>query len=161
MIFDALEMLSNAQDLSQVVGSYLSEKSIDLWGGQTSRPTTILGNTPVMDFGRGNELEVVVQVVEAFVGATATVLVELVMADDEGLTTNLVSLTQAPGGSITVGIPVATLVSGYRFRLGCPEVGVTKRFLGLRYNIFTATTTAGTCSAWLATESTTAPGTVF
>ena len=157
MPIDANEILSDNQDLAQVVGSYLSTKSYDMWGG--AQRTTINGNSPVMDLGRGNHKELVVQVTEAFVGATATVLVELVMADDEALTTNLVSLTQAPGGSITVGIPVATLIAGYLFRIDLPGFGVTKRYLGLRYNIFTATTTAGKISAYLARVRSTAPGT--
>lgn len=155
-MIDALEMMSNAQDLSQVVGTYLSEKSIDLWNG--ARATTVMGNTPLLDFGSGEPMEVIVKVIEAFVGATATVFVELVMADDEALTTNLISLTQALGGSVTVGVPVATLIAGYEFRLALPRLGITKRYLGLRYNILTATTTSGTCSAWLDTVRATAPG---
>lgn len=156
-MMDALEVLSDGQDLSQVVGSYLSDKSIDMWKG--ARQTTPLGNTPMLDLGRGNPILVECCVREAFVGATATVLVELVMADDEALTTNLVSLTQAPGGSITVGIPVATLVIGYRFRIaGALPLGMTKRYLGLRYNIFTATTTAGTIDAHLCKDMASPPG---
>ena len=155
---DALEVFSDDQDLSQVVGAYLSDKSIDLWGG--ARQTTVLGNTPVLDPGRGNELEVVVQVSEAFVGATATVIFELVMADDEALTSNLVSVAQAPGGSITVGIPVATLIVGYQVRLRTVPQGITKRYLGMRYNILTATTTAGKVHAYLAKNRNTAPGTI-
>lgn len=157
MPIDAKEFLSDNQDLAQVVGSYLSLKSIDLWGGAAQ--TTINGNTPVNDFGRGNEMEIVVQVATAFVGATATVLVELVQADDEALTTNLQSLTQAPGGSITAGVPVATLVVGYRWRLNLPSFGITKRYIGLRYNIFTATTTAGRVNAYMALVTASAPGT--
>lgn len=157
-MFDANEMFSDNQDLSQVVGSYLSDKSIDLWNG--ARQTTPMGNTPQMDPGAGNPIEVECLVTEAFVGATATVLVELVMADDAALTSNLVSLQQAPGGSITVGIPVATLVAKYRFRIGGTiPPGVSKRYLGLRYNIFTATTTAGMITAYLALDRTTAFGT--
>lgn len=159
MPIDAKEFFSDNQNLAQVVGAYNSDKSIDLWGGP--QQTTINNNSPVSDFGRGNEMEIVVQVTQAFAGATATVLVELVQADDEGLTTNLQSLTQAPGGSITVGIPVATLVVGYRWRLNLPAFGITKRFLGLRYSIFTATTTAGQVSAYLARVTATAPGTAF
>ncbi len=156
---DALEVLSDGQDLSQVVGSYLSDYSIDMWNG--ARQTTPLGNTPILDWGRGNSIKVECTVKEAFVGSTATVLVELVMADDAALTSNLVSLRQAPGGSITVGIAVATLVAGYRFRVaGQLPVGLSKRYLGLRYNIFTATTTAGTCDAYLCKDWSTAPGTM-
>jgi hypothetical protein len=155
-MIDALEMMSNAQDLSQVVGSYLSDKSIDLWNG--ARQTTVMGNTPKLDFGTGNNMELVVKVIEAFVGATATVMVELITADDEGLTSNVTSILQAPGGSITVGIPVATLIAGYEFRIALAPLGLTQRFLGMRYRIFTATTTAGTISAWLDTVRSNAPG---
>lgn len=156
-MFDANEMFSDNQDLAQAIGAYKSDKSIDLWGGAAA--TTILGNTPPNDIGRGNEIQIVVQVTETFVGATATMIVELIQADEETLTTNLQSLTQALGGSITVGVPVATLVQGYRFRLSMPRAGISKRFLGLRYNIFTAAMTAGKISAWLARDATSAPGT--
>lgn len=158
-MFDAKSCFSDDQDLSQVVGTYLSDKSIDMWGG-SARQTTPMGNTPQLDFGAGNPIQVECVVTEAFVGVGATVLVELVMADDAALTTNLVSLQQAPGGSITVGIPVATLVQKYRFRIGGTlPPGLSSRYLGLRYRIFTATTTAGKLSAYLALDRTTAPGT--
>lgn len=156
-MYDANLVMSEDQDLSQIVGTYLSDKSIDLW--DVARQTTAHGNTPIMDPGRGNPIEVIVQVTEAFVGATATVMAELVMADDAALTTNLVSLQQAPGGSITVGIPVATLVAGYQFRLGgAIPAGASSRYLGLRYRIFTATTTAGKVTAYLNKNRVTAPG---
>lgn len=145
MLMDRQNMFSIDQDLSQVVASYLSDYSVDFGAAVDN----VLGNSPIKDVGRGQVPEILVQVIEAFVGATATVLVELVMADDAALTSNLVSVQQAPGGSITVGIPVATLVAGYKFRIRIPG-GITKRYLGLRYNIFTATTTAGTITAGLA-----------
>lgn len=156
-MYDANLIMSDDQDLSQVVGAYLSDKSIDLW--DQTRQTTAHGNTPVMDPGRGNPVEVIVQVTEAFVGVGATVSCELVMADDAALTTNLVSLQQAPGASVTVGIAVATLVAGYQFRVGgVIPAGTSKRYLGVRYNIFTATTTAGKCTAYLNKNRVTAPG---
>jgi hypothetical protein len=155
---DALEVFSDAQDLAQVVGAYLSTKSIDMWNG--ARQTTPLGNTPVLDWGRGNEIQVECAVSTTFVGATATMIAELVMADDAALTSNLVSLAQSPGGSITVGIPVATLVQGYRWRVaGKLPVGLSKRYLGMRYNIYTATMTAGNIDAYLCKDKSTAPGT--
>lgn len=153
---DALEVFSDGQDLSQIVGSYLSDKSVDLWNG--ARQTSVMSNTPPLDFGAGEEIKIDIVVCEAFVGATATVLVEVVMADNEALDSNLVSLTQAPGGSITVGIPVATLVQGYKWRVSLPRHGISKRWLGLRYNIFTATTTSGTVNAYLAKDTANPPG---
>lgn len=155
---DALNVFSDAQSFIINVGSALSDKSIDLWN-QTTMPTTVMGNTPVHDLGRGNQLEVIVQTATTWVGATATVMVELIMADDEALTSNVVSLQQAPGGSVTVGIPIATCgVVGYQFRLAVVPAGITKRYLGLRYNVYTANITAGTVNAYLAIDRNTAPG---
>lgn len=142
MLLDKENLVSDRQDLAQVVGAYLSTYSIDL--GANGTPA--LGGSLAADPGRAPEFDLLVQVVESFVGATATVIVELVMADDAALTSNLVSLQQAPGASITVGIPVATLIAGYQFRIS-PPVGISKRYLGLRYNILTATTTAGKITA--------------
>lgn len=160
-MFDANEVFSDNQNLAQVVGTYLSDKSIDMWAGNTTMPTTAMGNTPVLDWGRGNEIMVECAVGTTFAGATATVMAEIVMADDAALTTNLVSLMQSPGGSITVGIPVATLVTKYKWRISTAlPVGLSKRFLGLRYRVFTATLTAGTINAYLCRESSTAPGTM-
>ncbi len=157
MAIDASLMFSNDQSLAQVVGSYLSTYSIDLWNA--ARQTTAKGNTPPMDPGRGNDVEIVCQVTESFVGATATMSVELINTTDEALTAGLVSLQQAPGGSVTVGIPVATLVAGYQFRIGCDlPAGIALRYLGLRFNIFTATTTAGKITAYLGRNRVTAPG---
>lgn len=146
MMLDKLNLFSDDQDLSQVVGAYLSDKSIDLGVNAAS----VLGGKSIKDLGRGLPIEVLCQVTETFVGATATVSAELIMADDEALSSNVVSLAQSPGASITVGIPVATLVAGYQFRVaGTVPPGISKRFLGMRYNIFTATTTAGTITAGL------------
>lgn len=158
---DALNVFSDAQSFIINIGTKLSDKSIDMWGGLTAMPTSVLGNTPMLDMGKGNDLDIVIKTATAWVGATATVMVELIMADDAALTTNVVSLQQAPGASITVGIPIATCgVPGYEFRISCPPQGITKRFLGLRYNVFTANITAGTVNAFLALDRNSAPGTV-
>lgn len=144
MFLDKENLISDQQDLAQVVGAYLSTYSIDF--GAVGTP--VLGGSLAADPGRAPGLDLLVQVVETFVGATMTMIVELVMADNAALTSNLVSLQQAPGASITVGIPVATLIAGYQFRLALP-VGISKRYFGARYNILTATTTAGKITAGL------------
>ena len=43
---------------------------------------------------------------------------------------------------------LATLIAGYQFRLAVPP-GVSKRYLGLRYTVGTAETTAGKVTAGL------------
>ena len=154
---DANEMFSDNQSLvTGAIGAVLSSKSLDMWNG--ARQTTVLGNTPSMDLGRGQVPELVVRVGTAAVsGGGGTLIVELVQADDEALTTNLQSLQQAPGNSVTVGYSAATLVSGYPIRLAIPP-NITKRYLGVRYNILTAVFTALTVNAFLAREQATAPG---
>lgn len=157
---DVNDMFSDAQTMILAAGSYLSTKSIDMWAGNAARVTTVMGGTPVLDWGRGNDIELVCQVTTTFVGATATFYVEAIMADDAGLTTNIVSLQQVPGGSVAVGIPVATLVAGYMFRFNTIPLGLSKRFLGLRYTILTAALTAGAISAYIARDRVSSPGSI-
>lgn len=146
MQLDKNLLFSDDQDLSQVVAAYLSDFSVDLGVNGSA----IGGGKSIKDVGRGFPVEVLCQVTETFVGATATMSVELIIADDGPLSSNVVSIAQAPGASVTVGIPVATLVAGYQFRIGgTVPPGINKRYIGLRYNIFTATTTAGTITAGL------------
>lgn len=142
MLMDQNLMLSDAQSLAQVAGSYLSDKSIDL--GSVTQVDS-LGNSVISDIGRGIPIEILVQVLTAITsGGSATVQAQLVMADDGPLTSNLVVLQE------TAAIAVASLVSGYQFRLGgMVPPGISKRYLGVRYVIAVATTTAGTVSATL------------
>jgi hypothetical protein len=141
MYLDQTLMFSDEQDLSQVAGTYLSDKSIDL-GVAGSIPQ---GGSTIFDVGPGQSLSVLCQVIEAFTsaGSTGTVQVQLVMADNEALSTNLVVLQE------TAAIVVTTLVQGYQFRLGALPQGITKGFLGLRYLVAVQTTTAGTITAGL------------
>lgn len=139
MYLDKLAELSDAQDLSQNTGTYLSDYSYDLGAAGTDHNGKTVRNDP----GRGGNLSVFITVDEAFVGATATVEFQMVMADNAALTSNLVVLQS------TGAIAVATLTAGYQPRLGRVPAGVNKRYLGLRYLIGTATTTAGTCSAYV------------
>ncbi len=155
MLEDANLMMSDKQDLSTatVLGSpYLSSKSIDLWAGQTSLPTDALGNSPLADIARGR-LKLLTQVVTDVASAgAATLKAELIMADDEALTTNVVVL------SASDAVAKASLKAGYKFRLGMPAAGITKRFLGVRFTVGTADLTAGKVSATLVLDiSTSAP----
>ena len=144
MMIDAATLLSDNQNLAQVAGTYASTNTYDLWGGSASVPTIPgLGGSVIHDIGRAEEPDLIVQVTTAFVGATATVQAQLFMADSADLATNPVKLQE------TDLIPVATLVAGYQFRLQIP-VGVSKRYLGLKYVIGTATTTAGNVTAGIA-----------
>jgi hypothetical protein len=146
MLADKQNTVSDDQDLAIAVGSVLSDKSIDLGPSATDS----LGNTVISDIGRGEEPSLLVQVTETFVGATGTLKAELVMADNAALTTNLVVLQDSGA------IAVASLTAGYQFRLGI-TVGVSKRYLGLRYTVGTANMTAGKVTATLVTSRQTNP----
>jgi hypothetical protein len=148
MLLDRENLLSNNQDLAQAAGNYLSTNTIDL--GAAGTPA--IGGSVIHDIGRGNHVEVLVQVTETFTsGGAATVKAQLVMADNAALTSNLTILDQ------TDDLALATLVAGYQFRLRCVPQGVTKRYLGVRYVIGTATTTAGKCTAGIVLDRQTNP----
>lgn len=140
MLMDKENLLSDAQSLAQVVGTYASTNTIDL-----GAPGTIpwLGGTQRNDVGRGtHRLQVLCQVITAFTGATATVQFQLITSASANLGTPTVMDT-------TEAIAVATLIAGYQVRLSCIPHGVAQRYLGLQYLIATATTTAGTVTAGL------------
>lgn len=144
MLLDAFNLFSDDQDLSQDAGTYLSDKSIDLGAAVTDT----LGNTIPSDIGRGVPIEVFCQMTESLsTGSSPTLQAQLVMADNEALDSNLVVLCE------TIAIAAAVLVAGYQFRLGgMVPPGISKRFLGMRYILATATTTTGKITAGLAKD---------
>lgn len=134
MLFDANVTFSQDQSLAQVAGTYLSDKSVDT----LTVGTPVIGGPLIKDWGRGAyQLEVVSQVTTTFVGATATLTVNLVMADDGPLSVNLTTLYSSPA------IAVTALTAGKQIPVCSIPPGITRRFLGLSYVIATATTTAG------------------
>lgn len=137
-------MFSKAQDLTAVaVGTKLSDKSIYM--GSAGTVPGFTSAAPINDPGRGSPKRLFCKVVTAFATAAGgTLFVELVMADDEQLATNLKVLNQTPI------IAAAQLVAGYEFRLNYLPVGITKKYLGLRYNIGTGVFTAGKLNAGIA-----------
>lgn len=140
MLFDLQTLLSDKQSIAQVAGNYLSTNTIDL--GVAGTP--VLGGTVASDIGRGLPVAVVAQITTAVTSAgAATVQAQLVTADDAALSTNLTVIAQ------TDAIAKASLVPGYKFRLGTVPPGITQRYLGVRYVIGAATTTAGNVTAGL------------
>jgi hypothetical protein len=146
MILDALATFSDQQSLVATAGAILCDKSLDTWDGNTAMPTDAHGNQPLSDIGRGAPLEILVQVTETFdsAGDAVTCVFAVVMADNEALSSNLVVLSQTPA------IAQASLVAGYQARLGVSlPVGISKRFLGVRYTTAVADATAGKVTAAL------------
>lgn len=122
MLLDKQNLLSDAQQVVGAAGNFLSTNTIDL----RATGTTSQGAAVIADFGRGQDVQVLAQVVSAFAGGTS-VEAQLVMADDAALTSNLTVLQS------TGAIATASLVPGYQFRLAAVPHGITKRYLGLRY----------------------------
>lgn len=157
MQLSSADLVSDAQNLAQVAGTYLSDKSIDLQSGQGTADgglpaagafgTDYLGGAVPSDPGK-SLLRFLAQVVQTFTSAgAATLQVNLVSADDAALTTNLTVL------SSTAVLAKATLVAGYKFLItGRLPPGITQRFVGLQYVIGTATTTAGKVTAGIAID---------
>jgi hypothetical protein len=135
MIMDKSLLFSDGQ---AVTVTDLCTNSVDLWAGNTSMPYFPGRGTtgqPIMDPARGTDVEVLAQVTTAFGSNSATVQMQLVMADDLALSTNLTVVNE------TAAIADTALVAGYRFRLRAPKQGLTKRFLGVKYIVTTGAIT--------------------
>jgi hypothetical protein len=156
MNIDFQNLMSDAQNLAQAVGTYYSSNVIDLWGlaaGQTVLPKDALGNSPVFDLGRGGDVNILAQVVTTFTtGAGGTLQVQLINADSADLLTNPTVLWDSGV------IAVATLVAGYRFRVMEMPYGVVQRYIGFKFMIATGAMTAGNVTAAIVYDHDTAPG---
>lgn len=144
MTFDANFLLSDAVNLAQVVGSYLSD-AYDTWQGRSSAVGLApIGGPLINDIGRANDLDLIIQVTQTFTsGGAGTLQCQLVMADDAALGTNLVVLAETRIHAL------ADLVAGKYLELPEIPAGITSRWFGLRYIIATATMTAGKITAGL------------
>jgi hypothetical protein len=158
MMLDIQNLVSDQQTIAAVASTLTSTNAIDLMGAAAA-PTLPQAATPaggaatgnglkvMMDAGRGKEPELLVQVTEAVTSlGSATVQFQLVAADDAALSTNANVLQE------TLAIAKADLVAGYQARLCIPpgivnSAGNPARYLGCKYVIGTATTTAGKVTA--------------
>lgn len=139
---DAQNLFSDKQNLAQAAGSYLSTYSIDLGAPGTD----VQGNAAPSDPG-GSTIGIFCRASTGFTtSAGGTIQVQLVTADSADLATNLTVLQQ------TDVIPAATAAAGYRFFINEIPVGVTQRYIGLRYVIGTGAMTAGNIYAGLTTK---------
>lgn len=137
MLLDKQNLFSDQQNLAVAAGSVLSTNTIDL------RPPTTGGahGPPPSDYGMGNTPHVMAQITEAFAsGGAATLQVQLITADDAALTSNVTIHNQ------TRVYALAELTLGKRFPISI-NAGITQRYMGMRYVIGTATTTAGKVTA--------------
>ncbi len=140
MFTDRFMRVSLAQDISQVVATYVSTDSIDL------APDAIGGNQ-APDIGMGMAIRASFVLPAAVTsGGAATVQFQVITAANAALTTTPVVI------GTTQAIALAQLVINAQFFVNVqPDVldraGAVQRFLGAQYVIAGATTTAGTVTA--------------
>ena len=132
MIVDSLLEFADGEDISQSAGTYLATNQIDL---QEAR-----------DMGNGQPLYLVIQIDAAVTsGGSATVQFRL-RSDSTAVIHDTTSTAHIDTGAIAI----ATLVAGYTQVIPIPLEGASyERYLGVQAIVATATTTAGTYSAFL------------
>lgn len=126
MILDRENMLSIDQDLSQTASTYYSTDILDL------------GNAKK---GEGQPIEMMFEITEDFVGATATLQIGIETSIDEAFSSPILMYDT---GALAVGV----LLTTYRFPLRVLP-NEMKQYMRMRYIIAVATTTAGLVSAGL------------
>jgi hypothetical protein len=138
MILDMNLTLSEAQ---AVTATAISENVIQ-WPAMGTPPLSSSALT--RNLGAGNEIPVLIQVVENFATLTSlTITLETSAAAN--LTSSTVLYT-------TGAIPVASLVAGYRTSMRWLPDATMLEYLGLRYTVAGSNATAGAITAAIATE---------
>lgn len=128
MILDFETRLSASQDLLQSQASYYSTKAYDL--GSADDP------------GAGKSIAVVFAVDTGFTSSgNATVKFEIIDEEDETLDGSSVVIAS------TDAIAYTRLTEGFKFFLLVPAGLITQQFIGVKYTIATADTTAGRVTA--------------
>lgn len=139
MIIDNFLTLSGAwasgvwtPQLVTAIANNLSTNVIDLASTKVAQPA---------DYGQGNELDIIISVVNTLTsGGAATIQFQVVQADDTAITTNVNVLDQ----SDVIGF--ASITAGLIITLNWNRtlLGVARRYLAVRYVIATAVLTNAT-----------------
>jgi hypothetical protein len=134
MILDNELVLSEGQDLSQTASSYYSTNVINLGSKR--------------DIGKGQPLYLVGCVEEGFASATtnSTLQLALIQEDDTTLDGDSEVVIE------TAPIPEADLKAGKVIAIPLPAGIMDKQYIGVKYTIGTATTTAGKMTTFLALQ---------
>lgn len=138
MFTDVNLQVSVDQDISQVVGTYVSTDSIDLNDNATA-PTS---NQP-RDIGAGMKIRAAFTITAAVVGTSSTVQFQIITDSTADLATAPVVL------GTSIAIPEANLTLGAEVFVEMntdvnDASAMVQRYLGAQYVIGVATTTAGT-----------------
>ncbi len=133
MIFDSTNLFSDAQ---AITASAVSTNVIDL--GATDTPK-YAANAITRDLGKGNPIDLRIQVVTDF--ATLTSLVATVQTSVDEAFTSPVNVLASPA------VPVASLVAGYVFPIQWVPRGTLLRYVRLNYTVAGSDATAGAVTA--------------
>lgn len=130
----------NAVFSGSIVGNTVTGQALT---SGTITSTNVYDLQQVRDLGKGEEMEIPIEVIQTFTGGTS-LIAQVVQADDAGITTN-VNVIQATGP-----ITTAQLVAGARFYLAMPanDPNINRRYLAVQY-VITGTYTAGSVFASL------------
>lgn len=134
MYVDSLLLLSDGQDLSQTTGDYYSTKVVNT-------------GTTDGDIGAGEPLYLIICVDEAFTSSSSTATVKFSVIDEADTTLDSSSVEIVS----TDDLVVTRLTLGKIIVLPVPAGLVTQQYLGMRVDIGTDTTTAGTVTAFFGT----------
>ena len=127
MILDNQTLLSNAQAIVATAGS---TNQIDL---------SPRGAGIVNDIGNGNQVPIMIQVVEAF--NTLTSLTVSLQVDEDSAFGSPKTVATTPA------IPLASLVAGYLFNLDYIPRGTNERYMRLLYTVTGTNPTLGKITA--------------
>jgi hypothetical protein len=144
-ILDALALFSGSISNGAVTGQTVTgtDTSVVSNSYDTQAGLTINTGGQSVDLGKGEEMDVEIDVTTAFAGGTS-VEFQFVSADDGALSTNLTVL-----GS-TGAIPTASVPAGTRITLDVPRCDprTLRRYVGVRY-VLVGAMSAGAVSAGL------------
>ena len=139
MYVDKQCLLADGMDCSQVAGDYYADYCYNI--GATD------------DIGRGQPLYVVICCDTAFTsGGSATVKFSIVDEADTTIDSSSVEIVS------TDTLAYTRLTEGKVIVIPVPANLITQQYIGLRVDIGTATTTAGTITAFIAHDAFTNPG---
>ena len=130
MILDSLLRLSDSEDISQAAGTKYSTSVLNT--------STVLG-----DFGAGEQLYAIFCIDAAVVGSGASVQFCILDEADTTLDSSSVVIVE------TAALSVTRLTLGKIIVLPIPYGLITQQYIGAKYVISGATTTAGTVSCWI------------
>lgn len=131
MILDSYLEFADGADISQTTGTYLSTNVVDL--------------EDVRDIGQGQVMYLNIQIDVAVSGTSSTIEFRL-RSDSVAAIHDTTSTAHWTSGAIAE----ATLIVGYHIQVTLPlEPPAYEQYIGLQALVGTATTTAGTYSAFL------------